>query len=128
MIPQSPLEKVARAISSEDGCGAPLGYFPNGSPMRDSVWDEFMSEQHAAWRAMARAALTALQNPDEGTVEAMELALSEWRKSLTPDEAILRRSAPMENGRQWLASATPAEKHKIRFNAAIQHILKGVAP
>jgi hypothetical protein len=59
------------------------------------------------------------REPTEAMVTAALSALTEWRKGLSADEAILRRSAPIESGRVWLASATPEEKAVIRYRAMI---------
>jgi hypothetical protein len=59
------------------------------------------------------------REPTEAMVTAALGALTEWRKGLSADEAILRRSAPIESGRVWLASATPEEKAVIRYRAMI---------
>lgn len=56
------IERVARAICAEE-TGGPLGYFPDGSPMRSGgVWNEYDDRQHGEWRALARAALNAIQD------------------------------------------------------------------
>jgi hypothetical protein len=63
--PQAPaancgeVERVARAICEAD-CGGPLGYFPDGTPMRDSSWDDFDERQQEAFKNTARAAIAAL--------------------------------------------------------------------
>ena len=57
--------------------------------------------------------------PTEEMVAASLIALTEWRKTLSPDEAILRRSEPIQSGRVWLASATPEEKAAIRYRAML---------
>lgn len=92
MISQSPLEKVAMAID-------PLAW---GGPG--------LCETGAAQRRRGRAlrtattVLTALLDPDEGTLKAMTDAM----RGLT-------------------FSGYPAEQDRAIFNAAIQHILKGKA-
>lgn len=57
--------------------------------------------------------------PDATMIAAAIEALTIWRKGLSSDEAILRRSAPVQSGRVWLASATPEEKAAIRYRAMI---------
>lgn len=58
---QDLVDRVALAIASEDGGpGNPLGYFPQSGAMRDAMWEDFMPEQHEAWRRMARAAIAAM--------------------------------------------------------------------
>lgn len=57
--------------------------------------------------------------PTKAMVAACLCAVSEWRKTLTPDEAILRRSEPTQNGRVFLASATPEEKAALRWKAML---------
>lgn len=87
MIPQSPLEKVARAMYAEaTSHQQPFEMLSDGA------------QEHV--RRAARAALTALLDPDEGTVEAMFEA----------NKAEVFR-----------------EECVASFNAAIQHILKGKA-
>lgn len=60
------------------------------------------------------------KEPTEAMVAAGLCALAAWRKLLSSDEAILRRSAPTENGRVFLASATPEEKAVIRYRAMLE--------
>ncbi len=59
------------------------------------------------------------KEPTGEMVAAALSALSDWRKSLGADEAILRRSEPIQNGRVFMASATPEEKAVIRYRAMI---------
>jgi hypothetical protein len=86
------------------------------------------ARKYAASECAARAQASLLPpvgwvmvpvEPTEAMIDAAEAALGEWRKTLSPDEAILRRSAPVQNGRQWMASATPREKAAIRYAAMI---------
>jgi hypothetical protein len=57
--------------------------------------------------------------PTQEMIDASLEALTVWRKGLSHDEAILRRSEPIQSGRVWLASATPEEKAAIRYRAMI---------
>lgn len=59
------------------------------------------------------------REPTGEMIAAALCALTEWRNSLSRDEAILRRSAPVQSGRVFLASATPEEKAAIRYRAMI---------
>jgi hypothetical protein len=100
------IESVARAIASEDGGpGNPLGYFPNGASMRLSTWEEFMPEQHEAWRRMARSAILALlegvREPSEGMQDDAYLMLSELYRG---DGGWIGEKAANEQSRlTWLA-------------------------
>lgn len=51
------LEAVARAIA--DAEMGPLGYFPNGAPMRVATWNDHTDETKLLWRAQAQAAADA---------------------------------------------------------------------
>jgi hypothetical protein len=79
---------------------------------RSPVPSEEQVEAMRGWALVPR-------EPTEAMIQAGLNALGEWRKTLSADEALLRRSAPIENGRVWLASATPAEKADIRWRAMI---------
>lgn len=63
--------------------------------------------------------VTVPREPTEAMIAAGLGALSAWRKTLSADEALLRRSKPVESGRVWLASAEPEEKAIIRYRAMI---------
>ncbi len=63
--------------------------------------------------------MLVLREPTGEMIDAAKAALGQWRKTLSPDEALLRRSTPTLNGRTWLASATPDEKYAIRYRAMI---------
>lgn len=64
------VERVARAICAEEQ-GGPLGYFPDGGPMRPGgVWHEYSEKQHNEWRAVARAAIEAMLSPTEAMMDA----------------------------------------------------------
>ena len=57
------VEKVARTIC-ESEADYPIGYFPDGSPMRaGGHWDEYMDSQHEEWRRYARAAIASILPP-----------------------------------------------------------------
>ena len=63
------VERVARALCSAE-TGGPIGYFPDGSPMRnDGVWSEFDERQHEDWRNSARVAIAAMGSADMGKGE-----------------------------------------------------------
>lgn len=92
MISKSPLEKVARAIYESHEFVRP--------------WDHPKSVGwHRVCRAEARAALTALLDPDDGTVEAGYLAQREG----------------------LFKGASREDRQRVGFVASIQHILKGKA-
>lgn len=55
--------------------------------------------------------------PTEEMVKAAETALSEWRKTLDRDEAMAR--SYQAHDRKFIASATPEEKHRIRYRAML---------
>ena len=59
------------------------------------------------------------REPTPEMIGASLEALTIWRKGLSHDEAVLRRSEPIQSGRVWLASATPEEKAAIRYRAMI---------
>jgi hypothetical protein len=88
----SPLEKVARAISAANKA-AP---FP---------WWSATPENCRLSAHLARAALTALLDPDEGTIMAMLDAHA--------------------SGQPFESPFGPNGSFVGEFNAAIQHILKG---
>lgn len=67
---------------------------------------------HQAWKLVPVEA-----TPDQ--IETALRALTIWRKGLSAEEAIIRRSAPIQSGRVWLASASPEEKAVIRYNAML---------
>lgn len=98
MIPQSPLEKVARALH-EALVGGDADELIH-SPAQKS-WEEPTMPRWAQWIDAAHATLTALLDPDEGTLKAMADAI----RGLT-------------------FSGYPAEQDRAIFNAAIQHIIK----
>jgi hypothetical protein len=67
-------------------------------------------------------AIKALAEPTEPMLTAAEGALGEWRKTLTRDEAMAR--SYQAHDRKFIASATPAEKHMIRWRAMIEAALR----
>lgn len=117
------LEKMARAIYEAAPIWS-LGDLTGDGPSKPIAYERLWETQPdyiEGINRQARAALTTLLQPDEGTIEAMAKALGEWRKTLDRDEAMMR--SYMTHDRKFIASATPAEKHAIRFQAAIQSIL-----
>ena len=56
--------------------------------------------------------------PTEAMIEACDAAVGEWRKTLSPDEAMIRSYRP-EGQLRFIASATPEEKHVIRYRAML---------
>lgn len=62
MIPQSPLEKVAMALHA---CAT------ENIGTDNPTWETEFPEVKAQVRMLARSAVTALLDPDEGTVEVM---------------------------------------------------------
>ena len=77
----SMVERVARAICAAE-TGGPLGYFPDGSPMRDGgVGEEYSVGQHKEWREAARAAIEAMMEPTPAMIEAYEGMVCEFRMS-----------------------------------------------
>lgn len=55
------VERVARAFCDAEA-DYPIGYFPNGEPMRaGGVWGEYMENQHEEWRRLARVAIATLR-------------------------------------------------------------------
>lgn len=58
--------------------------------------------------------------PTEAMIAAAETALDDWRKSLPRDEFMVRSYVPPpRKSHKFIASATPAEKHTIRYRAMI---------
>lgn len=113
------LERVARAICRRGEEVVP------GHPsclMDDHPDRGPCTERNCASVKLARAAVAALKEPSEAMVGAAECALSDWRKTLDRDEAMMRSYKP-NHQRKFIASATPEEKHKIRFQAMLRAVL-----
>jgi hypothetical protein len=72
--------------------------------------------------AVARAVVEEMRDPTPEMIAACGEALSEWRKTLTRDEAVSRFYRP-SGERRFIASATPEEKHAIRWRAMIDAAL-----
>lgn len=82
------LEHVARAIAEAEGqIGSPLGYFPQGTPMRAATWEDHTDETHATWLKMAKAAIAAWNtragapSPDMAELQRLseDATLGPWR-------------------------------------------------
>ncbi len=56
--------------------------------------------------------------PTEEMLKACETALTAWRKTLDPDEAMMRSYRP-NHQRRFIASASPKEKAIIRYRAML---------
>ena len=60
------------------------------------------------------------REPTAAMIEAAECSLAKWRATLDADERMLRRKyIEGLKGRYLAASATPEEKHAIRYTAMI---------
>jgi hypothetical protein len=60
--------------------------------------------------------------PTKEMLDAADAAVGEWRKSLTRDEAMMRSYMPpgqIGEPRKFIASATPEEKHALRYRAML---------
>lgn len=84
-----------------------------------SVLGEYTSREKA--RAVVVAVLKSVREPSEGMADAADTALGDWRKTLTRDEAMAR--SYQAHDRRFIASATPAEKHAIRYRAMIDALI-----
>ena len=100
----------------------PLALLHPDANMNDSLRKLFtvadLARAHHTLAALDGLVLVP-REPEPVQISASLSALTAWRKTLTADEAILRRSAPIQSGRVWLASATPEEKAAIRYRAMI---------
>lgn len=93
------VEEMAKVICAADA-GVPIGYFPDGSPMRaGGVWEEYDGQQHDHWRDIARAAIAA--KPGQG-----------WRPEIPEDLAsLLRELGRAEWGQTHAHDAEGHGKH-----------------
>ncbi|MBV8594520.1 MAG: hypothetical protein JOZ27_09495 [Caulobacteraceae bacterium] len=55
--------------------------------------------------------------PTPEMIAACDGAMDAWRRTLTGDERFLRHA--IVNGRKYLGTATPEEKHRIRYRAML---------
>lgn len=71
-------------------------------------------------RNYAKTAIEAMVVPTIAMIEAADAAVGEWRKTLSRDEAMIRSyMPPARTSRKFIASATPEEKHVMRYRAMI---------
>lgn len=59
------------------------------------------------------------REPTAAMIAAADASMGEWRKTLSRDEAMARSYMPPHGPRKFIASATPAEKHAIRYRAML---------
>jgi hypothetical protein len=114
----SPLEKVARAICEADGENP--GAFHTKAAVAAADREGLALTDHAVplwmgYRKAARAALTALLDPDEGS-PGLEAAA----------KAMLLEEHPNSTWSRGASSAKWWFQARAGVNAYLQHILKGV--
>lgn len=88
-------------------------------PPEEHHWEGWLAERIVAALSPSppEGFVLVAREPTEEMIDACESALAEWRKTLSRDEAMAR--SYQAHDRKFIASATPREKHRIRYRAMI---------
>ena len=116
------IEAMAQAICDVES--GPLGYFPDGSPMRQSTWNDHIDANKILWRKQACAAFAALLtaaraegwalcHPEEEISEGMALVgqhtCSEWLNDNAPIGEAMYRSPALATFKDMLRAKLAEE-------------------
>jgi hypothetical protein len=118
------IEAAAVAISRADNetyAGGPAEGAANGFEHPEiSDWSVYLARAALTAALSASAMVLVPREPTEAMLHAANGALTAWRATLTRDEVMMRSYRPKpRSNTAFIASATPEEKHAIRYRAML---------